>query len=516
MSKNSSDEASNQAKFEVREGERERFSDDASGGKGMALESQGSSRRGNHYEEESKLRRTAPSMNITRPESLHPRCRHGSDATDSEVVASDRRGANHLRYNGEYSEMARGRGQNELEYVRAKEEVRNAKDTELLVAQAEAGNLGKKLEASERQSFSKGLEDERRKKRDLRDAKAQELAFAQKEAYALRRKLEKTEKDIRWFTEHYELQKQELQVVREQLRQVQIVHERTRHQLAERTAELQSAQLFIDVADSLSGADIISMTADLNAEILQSAALMADSLDYTKKQEGAAGQVVLEVQKTIGETLTKALANQRSVDGKNVDPTLVQLALQVCLVECSKVVITSWTLNDNDAHLSEIYSRIWSEKKQSVAGRWRSMTQMHGAAANGSKSALQMIVHSVKSVLIVTGINYRPFSDQFQEKLATINALSLRLRSSIGQHITSMEIRPFTIEPGITFDPGEMDDTYAEERNSKSMAVEVRERVAGSTELGLISQVREIDGKVKTKVMLKPKVVLCSALTEDG
>ncbi|KAH0588422.1 hypothetical protein H2248_004271 [Termitomyces sp. 'cryptogamus'] len=556
----SSNEALNQARFEAKKEKKEMSCDDTSGGKDMALDGQGSLQSGSHREE-SKLRRTAPPMAVPKPESSHPRGRPASgpfNAKDPEIaVASTQR-----------TEVVMARGKKEAGHGRTgREEAQSIRDSELLTIQAEVDNMRKKLEESERERawLSKILDDEKREKRDLKNTQATDFGLVQKEAHALRHRINQMEKensqkskaldittkeldraareneslrndmgiaqqqieDLRAQVEathrqidnntiHYNRQKQELQAIKEQFQRAEIVHQRTREQLTERTAELQNTQRFIDVADSLSGADIINMTTALNAEILQSAALMADSLNYTKRHGEAPKEVLLRLQENIGKNLTQALIDQKFVDGKDVDPTPVQLALQVCLVACSATIVTSWTLEGNDSRLSQIYSRIWDKEKQSVAGRWRSMTQMHAAAEDGPDLTLHMILRAVESILIVTRVEYRPSINQFQERLSTINTLSLHLRSSIAQRITSMDIYPFTFRPGIAFDPSRMDDTYAEERKSNLRAVEVGEPIAGSTELGLFSRVRAINGKVETKVMLKPKVVLCSALTEDG
>ncbi|KAG5350992.1 hypothetical protein C0989_008354 [Termitomyces sp. Mn162] len=574
-----SNEALNQARFEVKKQRKGMSCDDTSGGKDMALDGQGSLQSGSHREE-SKLRRTAPPMAVPKPESSHPRGRPASgpfNAKDPEIVVASTQRA----------EVAMGRRKKDPGHGRTgREEAQSIRGPELLIDQAEVDNMRKKLEESEKERawLSKILDDEKRDKRDLKNIQATDFGLVQKEAHALRHRINQMEKensqksealdittkeldraareneslrndmgiaqqqieDLRAQVEathrqidnntiHYNRQKQELQTIKEQFQRAEIVHQRTREQLTERTAELQNAQRFIDVADSLSGADIINMTTALNAEILQSAALMADSLNYTKRHGEAPKEVLLRLQENIGKNLTQALIDQKFVDGKDVDPTPVQLALQVFLVACSATIVTSWTLEGNDSRLSQIYSRIWDkgnvlkswswthfadlrslEEKQSVAGRWRSMTQMHAAAEDGPDLTLHMILRAVESILIVTRVEYRPSINQFQERLSTINTLSLHLRSSIAQRITSMDIYPFTFRPGIAFDPSRMDDTYAEERKSNLRAVEVGEPIAGSTELGLFSRVRAINGKVETKVMLKPKVVLCSALTEDG
>jgi len=84
-----------------------------------------------------------------------------------------------------------------------------------------------------------------------------------------------------------------------------------------------------------------------------------------------------------------------------------------------------------------------------------------------------------------------------------VNNLAFRLRTAIGEQVTSMDIVPFVIEGGHEFIPKIMDDTYAKREGCGEY--EVGERVAGSTELGLISYV-VTGGNIREAVMLKPKL----------
>ncbi|KAG6885091.1 hypothetical protein C0993_005974 [Termitomyces sp. T159_Od127] len=538
MSKNRSDEVSDPTKSESKEGQREMSCDGASGGK----DNQGISRFTTH-QEESMPHGTAPSTVITKPESSYPRGRQASDQSHAKdpLAISAKRGTGHFQHDRKYSEALKGVTQ---QYTRTeKEEVRSStKIAGLVTVPAQPNDLRKRLEESERQRvhLSKELDHGKREKNDLEN----KLAEAQREIHALRQKCDQTEEESRRkskaldgamketeilkndmdkvqrqikdlmseleathrqldeYAVHCERQDRELWVIREQLQSAETVYEGARKQLMERTAELQSAQVFLDAADSLSGADIINMTTALNAEILQISAVMADSLDYARRQREVPKE---RLEKEIGKILTQALINRMSVDGEDVDPTLVQLALQVCLVRCCGTIITSWTLEGNDERLSAIYLKIWKEEKQPVAGRWRSMTRMHATVVDVQQQTLQMITRAVERVLIAANTNDHPSRNQFQDRLSTIKNLSLQLRSSIGQHITSLEICPFMVKPGLPFDPNQMEDTYARERQANSMTRKVKELVAGSTELGLIHRVKDIEGKVEKRIMLKPK-----------
>jgi hypothetical protein len=145
------------------------------------------------------------------------------------------------------------------------------------------------------------------------------------------------------------------------------------------------------------------------------------------------------------------------------------------------------------------------------------MIQSHATIEGIPARCLRWIVVQVGNVLLLAG--YSPqdtstFLASFQERLPVVIDLALQLRTAIGEQVTSMDIIPCIVKPGFAFDPDTMDNTYTEGR----VPGETRnagELVAGSTELGLISQVKIAD-KVQEAIMLKPKVILYSALNLEG
>jgi hypothetical protein len=94
--------------------------------------------------------------------------------------------------------------------------------------------------------------------------------------------------------------------------------------------------------------------------------------------------------------------------------------------------------------------------------------------------------------------------------------LILRLRKGVGEDITSAHIHAKRVRAGETFNSRLMDDTYADDRRNTGQVRGVfsptsassGEKVAGTTELGLV---RFVKGH-QPSLLLKPKVVLCSAL----
>ena len=101
--------------------------------------------------------------------------------------------------------------------------------------------------------------------------------------------------------------------------------------------------------------------------------------------------------------------------------------------------------------------------------------------------------------------------ERFRERMIKIVELALQVRQGIGENITSAHIRAVQFRPNFTFDPNIMDDTYADDRMDGLEKGGSTERVAGTTEVGLE---RLVKGR-QPEMLLKPKVVLCSALRED-
>lgn len=105
-------------------------------------------------------------------------------------------------------------------------------------------------------------------------------------------------------------------------------------------------QLFLLSADSISGADAVSLAKTLNANIFQAAAFIADSLECTPAENNARKQLYL------GECIAKRLAS--------ADPAIVQIALQAAIARWCKRKIDSWCLGDErfGENLCKLYEKV--------------------------------------------------------------------------------------------------------------------------------------------------------------
>lgn len=161
-------------------------------------------------------------------------------------------------------------------------------------------------------------------------------------------------------------QYEQLQVVKDELRRAEAQHAQARHLLEERTAELKGAQRFLNQTDSLSGAEVIAMGESLNAEILQTAAYMADSLEFscttpTKENMAAFRESHKRASRILGDPIIRVLASRWDHHETDLDPTPVQIALQTMMVYWSVKMAKLWKYGGKAGEneiLGDIFSRI--------------------------------------------------------------------------------------------------------------------------------------------------------------
>ena len=242
-------------------------------------------------------------------------------------------------------EPERGNQSMESEIERVRKELVSAKE-ELDRSRRENRRL-----INERESTSQELNRRRTETHNLRQ-EVYSLKESTKNSRALETKLRDTESEIASTRHELEITTNQLKATSERMEQMSIL-------LQDRTFELKGAQSFLTTADASSGADVISMLQRLNAEILQSAAYMAESIvDAFPFQSGgvrdddACGMVI----ESFGMPHAHYLATKKHKD----DPLLIQITFQSCFVQFLEFVIRSWTLPDNDTNsiFTSTYERI--------------------------------------------------------------------------------------------------------------------------------------------------------------
>ena len=164
----------------------------------------------------------------------------------------------------------------------------------------------------------------------------------------------------------------ELEVSRDESRVIKEKYAQALALLDTRTKELRGAEAFLTKADTLSGADVISMLNALNSEIYQTAALVAESFQFQPKKPVLGDDTLEEHPEERGEVdMTEVYQSATDILGSRMvellkssehhdDPTLVQIAFQAGMAAYSNWIVAAWDFDDPDDErlLGEIYGRL--------------------------------------------------------------------------------------------------------------------------------------------------------------
>jgi DNA repair exonuclease SbcCD ATPase subunit len=144
------------------------------------------------------------------------------------------------------------------------------------------------------------------------------------------------------------------------------------HASAERRAE----EVFQSKADMYAGAEIIRMVQALNAEILQCAAFIAESVMGTDVRVHEDARTVEKCRKRAVERVGQRLvvAMRRTIDIGERDPLPLQLALQHSIIVWACFIVQSFTPDNRElnGHLSGIWGKV------SMRGTFHVVTLGHG------------------------------------------------------------------------------------------------------------------------------------------
>lgn len=400
-------------------------------------------------------------------------------------------------------------------------------------------DLHKELDAMKKTMLE--LTKERDKARDEIQEKSVALAAVQQERDGLSGRMEELNKRSTFLAEQIgalndqlgqehdqtaslkqqlDRHEKEKQIVMNELAQIKTKHSQTVTLLDTRTSELKGAQAFLTKADSMSGADVVRMVEGLDAEILQTAAFMADHFVFGERQD-----VTEEMQGAIdrlGELLGPKIVDLLGRTEHANDPTLIQLACQASTTAYCRWIIVAWDFDDPnyDNFLKHIYMTVQKAEDQAVSGRWRALTRTHVQSMlhGDADVSLNLVLHiadTLADVLLVAGLKathehiHEEVMTTFGEKLTIVVRAALALNWVIGKDITSADLEPITVLWQSVFDSAVMEDV-----NGGGLKVGV-EHVLCTTDLGLqrvVKSSKEGESEWQTSMLLKPKVALESMI----
>ncbi|PCH42232.1 hypothetical protein WOLCODRAFT_137774 [Wolfiporia cocos MD-104 SS10] len=225
----------------------------------------------------------------------------------------------------------------------------------------------------------------------------------------------------------------------------------TRRALQERNEEVASLKSFLSKNDEWSGAQLIQALRDLNSEIVQLAASVADEfspvldrrVDLTRQSDrelvnGALGPVMLNLLVTRDHT---------------ADPTLVQFAIQAWEIFCIGRVLDAFCFGlpaEVDNFLTGVFEHMHHIEQQPTTSRWRALTYTHARAllvAQGAPSPFHKLtetnIRGLLAILVLSGctdsrgLHREPLRARFGGALARIGERAERIAGAVREGVMS-------------------------------------------------------------------------------
>ncbi|KAG7450058.1 uncharacterized protein BT62DRAFT_992067 [Guyanagaster necrorhizus] len=327
-----------------------------------------------------------------------------------------------------------------------------------------------------------------------------------------------------------DIRKQEVERVNAELEKERALR-RQEHTLLElRMRELQDTRAYLTTEDAISGEEVKGMTEALNTEIYQVAALMVDTLDFDGTfpgDEQAQAAAVRCIGKPLVSTLSAGAPRDDSEEETRHLATLA--AIQASLAQSSSFLIRAWTFSpDVSNHFTRLYANIRRTCTPAVAGRWRAMTRARCKYLESDLKVeeylTRVLLEDMIPVLVVAGWRPSPviqmgdatgfLGQRFGTRLGEVAKKLVRLDRAMGEGLISKDVAAGWIPGGTPFNPSIMENAFG-----KSSGVSAEDYVLSTCDLGLVLMqvIKDREGagsntEVESQVLLKPKVVLFSAL----
>ncbi|KAH9928255.1 uncharacterized protein B0H18DRAFT_906836 [Fomitopsis serialis] len=332
--------------------------------------------------------------------------------------------------------------------------------------------------------------------------------------------------------------------------------------LQERTEEVASLKTFLSKTDEWSGAQLLQALRDLNAEIVQLAASVAE--EFASALDRRVDLVRQSDRELLNSAIGPAMTNLLVTRDHSGDPTLVQFAIQAWEVFCVGRIMNAFCFGlpaDVDQFLGGLFEQMNRTEPQATASRWRALTYNHSRrhlplrpdAPSGSPPAtfLQLNDTNLRGLLAVLalsgctdsrGVHRDPLRSRFGAGLARICERAEHIAGAVREGVMSSVFEVSWVNAGNVgrrderwFDWATMENVYAghgSERSKVLCTVEfglacvrhgswpdgdgAASKTSGTTSGSVngngVAANGGAEGLLARSVLLKPKVLLESVM----
>ena len=301
---------------------------------------------------------------------------------------------------------------------------------------------------------------------------------------------------------------------------------RTRELLSARTKELTGAQSFLSTKDHVSEAEVLGIVRNLNENVFQVAGSLAEGWE---KLASSQSEKFVIPQKTI-DSFSQFYGSTLIDRALRHDFAALTFLVQSCLCRLVTRITLSWRRRCHEEEqkiLRSVYERLsasgephnaFSTKRtlrvlleiQPISARWRSLT--HGYLTKPSPDdSTRSIMQSVANILWITG-SFQSTQHSFDfvrakasNRIGVISQLAHRLESVFMVDVKSSDMYLLFECPRTPFNNNRMTREF---ESAESSSIQARDKVAGTTEVGVGKSVCGGGVELRMEILLRAKVIL--------
>ncbi|KAF8638108.1 hypothetical protein AX17_002448 [Amanita inopinata Kibby_2008] len=262
--------------------------------------------------------------------------------------------------------------------------------------------------------------------------------------------------------------------------------------------------------------EVVALVELLNSEIYQAAACIVDQMEShsqipTKVSQRTAAEEI-RVTKMLGRRTIEVLTTKSS-KGAELDPLMVQVALQMSMNYCCSKITSAWCpgMWSYSDFVSTLFTRIRGSEDSTTASKWRAVTRAQFKQTESTQASMvRFITDHVADLLVFVGLRQTSRDwvlEMLKERSPLIVATALQINNAIGEDIATDHLEVVLVRAEETFDDNNMDNTYGDDGADCSARC-----VVATTDLGLR---RATAGSKQESMISKPKVILSSAFDAE-
>ncbi|KAF8632113.1 hypothetical protein AX15_002044 [Amanita polypyramis BW_CC] len=277
--------------------------------------------------------------------------------------------------------------------------------------------------------------------------------FTQRENHQghLRHYCELLEREYQSNLRHLQKVVDERNQLREEARAMHTEISNMRRRLEEIGKNRRDPVPFANLADGVSGADLVQDIQLLNGEIYQFAACLADN--FKKLPDRHTSDIKKDLKSMFGPAITNFVLQAVR---QGVHSWILQ-AVQTCTIACCADVLTAPLIPSlkNIDDLEDIYLNIRKREGQGVSGRWRSLLCRNGSWDTAEQGVCNDIKGKIKYVCSVLGLEM--VKSIHGDTLDSIASKTLHLLKAMCVDVVSGDMEVIFPEPGALYDPDTME-----------------------------------------------------------